>query len=734
MPTILKILEFKRLKRISLVFVGFCILFGVFSALGLQSELERWEMAAFDSRLKLRQIQMVADPDILIVAKDRLTKTLALDYPELDWNPHGPLPRAELAHLIRYLTQHGAKVILLDVELKEPKPGDDELEAAIADAGNVYAGFSLRNKLSLEDSAGCLLPQQSRREQVFFQKLAPYALKQVPFSLSPNLDCHLGPLDGGTQLLSFLPEMKGVGGISIEYFNEEAIRTVPLLYRTPDSRFYTYLGFSPLLSSNAVLANGQNKNEIGLKRSERSLQLPLNQKGELFINWKRPYRSSLQKGKDYIENKADTQGLIMLNGGEVYPYISAGELLLKARKENVIPYASKQQEKLYQTILKRHQFYSLFEAPGNPETPEVFFKNKVIVYGDTIRDIHRTPVSESFRGAEIVASAYDMLKNDEHFIAPKNGWFFWVSIVGLCVFMLSLLVRKQTQNLMAFVIPALMIGAFVIFNLVSFVKWGWWLPIVQPVLLMLLTFAGGGFYRYKNQVAETAALTRVFSNYVSPQVMKEILKSPEKVMENLKGKKQEVTVLFTDIQSFTSTFEHEDPEVLVNQMNEYFDAMVAVILKHDGTIDKYIGDAIMAFFGAPQPDELHALNAAKAVLEMQQEMTKLNQKWELAGKKQLHQGISLSSGTVFVGNFGASQNKSFTVMGSVVNLGSRLETLTRKVNCGIILSEKTAQMIQNHFEVNYLGEAELKGFQNKIPFYTIANAKISFEYIQSPSK
>jgi adenylate cyclase len=317
-----------------------------------------------------------------------------------------------------------------------------------------------------------------------------------------------------------------------------------------------------------------------------------------------------------------------------------------------------------------------------------------------------------------------MLKNDEHFIASKNGWLFWVAIVGLCVFMLSLLVRKQTQNLMAFVIPALMIGAFVIFNLVSFVKWGWWLPIVQPVLLMLLTFAGGGFYRYKNQVAETAALTRVFSNYVSPQVMKEILKSPEKVMENLKGKKQEVTVLFTDIQSFTSTFEHEDPEVLVNQMNEYFDAMVAVILKHDGTIDKYIGDAIMAFFGAPQTDEHHALNAAKAVLEMQQEMTKLNQKWELAGKKQLHQGISLSSGTVFVGNFGASQNKSFTVMGSVVNLGSRLETLTRKVNCGIILSENTAQKVQNDFEVAYLGEAELKGFQDKIPFYTIVKLKV----------
>lgn len=723
MLTFLNALQFKQLARISLVLVVCLLLLGLFYALGLWSELERWEMVAFDSRLRLRQIQMVADPDILIVAKDRLTKTIALDYPELNWDPHGPLPRAELANLIRYLSKHGAKAILLDVEFKESKPGDNDLKAAIGEAGNVYAGFSLRDKLIESAAKQCILVQQKEREQVFFKKLSQYSLKEVSTMPHTKLPCHLGPMDGGVQLLSFFPEMKGVGGISVEYFNEEMIRTVPLLYRTPDNLFYPYLGFSTILNQPSLPIQLEPEYAT-LQHQMGSLALPMNENGQVFINWKRPYRSSHQKDSDYIDMKADTQGLMMLNGGEVYPYISAGELLLKARQEQLVSYTSKQQERLYQTILKRHQFYSLFEAPGRPETPEVFFKNKVVVYGDTIRDIHRTPISETTRGVEIVASAYDMLKNDENFIAYKNNGLFWIVILGVCACMLGLLVRKKTQNLMAFVIPALMIGAFVIFNLVSFVKWGWWLPIVQPVLLMLLTFAGGGFYRYKNQVAETAALTRVFSNYVSPQVMKEILKSPEKVMENLKGKKQEVTVLFTDIQSFTSTFEHEDPEVLVNQMNEYFDAMVTVILKYDGTIDKYIGDAIMAFFGAPQVDPEHAIKAARAVIEMQEAMELLNQKWGQAGKKQLQQGISLSTGTVFVGNFGASQNKSFTVMGSVVNLGSRLEALTRKVNCGIILSENTAQKVQNDFEITYLGDADLKGFQNKIPFYTVVKAKV----------
>jgi adenylate cyclase len=199
--------------------------------------------------------------------------------------------------------------------------------------------------------------------------------------------------------------------------------------------------------------------------------------------------------------------------------------------------------------------------------------------------------------------------------------------------------------------------------------------------------------------------------------MSEIVKNPEHVLENLKGDKRELTVLFSDLQGFTQQFEHADPEEMVSQLNEYFDVMTEIILNHGGTYDKYMGDSIMAFFGAPAPVPDHAEMACRAAIEMQRAMKYLNDGWTREGRQTLTHGIGISTGEMFVGNFGSRNIKNFTVMGSNVNLGSRLEAFTRVARWPVIISARTWELSKTRIKVRDLGQIQVKGFSEHVQVY-----------------
>jgi class 3 adenylate cyclase/CHASE2 domain-containing sensor protein len=499
-------------------------------------------------------------------------------------------------------------------------------------------------------------------------------------------------------VLPILQSAKGIGVVSVDYSAEGFLREVPLLVQGYKGNLYGYLGLTPALDILKPEKITLTHEALEIKTLDDKLKtIPLNERGEILINWKHP-RGDLQQR----------------NGGNLYRQISAVDILKKMESEK--PSSA---ELTPEVVRDLSETPSLYQIPRQPNSGPFSFKDKIVFYGDTVKDIHRTPVLEVMHGTEIVASVTDMILNDDVFFTHVDlRWVYW-SIALLMLVIGIIIIQPQVNFVTANFCSAAIVFGYWLFNYQLFSNKALIMPLVIPTLLMMAAIFVADAYRYWVQDKEKRQLTNVFSNYVSPQVMAEILKSPDKAMDNLKGNKKELTVIFTDIKNFTNTFEHEDPEKMVEQLNEYFDVMIDIILKYDGTIDKFMGDAVMAFFGAPYPLVNNAEMACRAALEMQSALVELNQKWEVEGKKKLHHGIGVSTGQMFVGNFGSRNNKDFTVMGSMVNLGARLESSTRDLDADIIVSERTYELLRDLIEVKDLGKITVKGFSDPVAVYEL---------------
>ncbi len=361
----------------------------------------------------------------------------------------------------------------------------------------------------------------------------------------------------------------------------------------------------------------------------------------------------------------------------------------------------------------------IWRIRGNPISGEFSFKDKIVIYGDALADIHRTPMGVIY-GPEVVATVTDMILHDTMFIqfTPLPVTILIVLVFSLMASFFPLTFDDLPIALGASVFIAI---AYCTSSLAVFMFLGYYTPFILPVLCMTVALVGSTLWRYVVLDKESRDLTQAFGRYVSPQLMDEIQSNPGGAMENLKGSKKELTVLFSDLKGFTSTFENEDPETMVEQLNEYFDVMTNIILANKGTYDKYMGDAIMAFFGAPAEFEDHAFYAAKSAVEMCDALIDLNKKWVKEGKSELGLGVGLSTGLMFVGNFGSERVKNFTVMGSAVNLGARLEAYTRQAGMDIVISKETMAQCGNLVVVNNLGLIEVKGFSKPVEVYGLVD-------------
>jgi adenylate cyclase len=214
----------------------------------------------------------------------------------------------------------------------------------------------------------------------------------------------------------------------------------------------------------------------------------------------------------------------------------------------------------------------------------------------------------------------------------------------------------------------------------------------------------------------------MFSSYVSKRIVDELIRDPSKA--KLGGDRKEITVLFSDIRGFTNFSEKHQPEEVVSLLNEYLGAMTQIVFEHDGTLDKFVGDAIMALWGAPvgQPD--HAERACRCAVDMITKLKELQNKWTAEGKYAIDIGIGINTGDMVVGNMGAEGKKmDYTVIGDNVNLGARLESLTRKYNNHIIISEYTYGKVKDMVKVNELGSVTVKGKEQPVVIYDLVGVK-----------
>lgn len=244
-----------------------------------------------------------------------------------------------------------------------------------------------------------------------------------------------------------------------------------------------------------------------------------------------------------------------------------------------------------------------------------------------------------------------------------------------------------------------------------------------PMLALSITsFITGLWYHRSLERREKRVIKETFGRYMSPQIVNELLKNPSLIRPG--GVKKELTIFFCDIRDFTLISEKMNPDSLVDMVNSYFSAMTEVVFSNGGVIDKFIGDAIMAFFGAPIDDPDHAVKACRCALQMVDRLEEFNKKNSEKGYSPLMIGIGINTDVVVIGNMGSESRMDYTVIGDGVNLASRVEGLTKEYKVPIVISENTANKIKDHFALICLGEVKVKGKEKSVKVYSIKNKEV----------
>ncbi len=372
--------------------------------------------------------------------------------------------------------------------------------------------------------------------------------------------------------------------------------------------------------------------------------------------------------------------------------------------------------------------------PGAPNDPKSFriisavnmlhgtsdltpLKNGIVLVGATAADLHDSllvPTSGGLPmpGVEVHASAIDTVLG-RHWLNPLPVWamVLFLFIVGLLIgLMLPRMRARWSLLLTIFIWACVVVGAFLLFDR------GWLLSILWPSLTLVFAYAAVTLERRIAADRQRRELKNAFSRYVSPSVVETIIADPSHL--ELGGERKRMSVLFSDICGFTSISEGLSPEKLVEILNIYLSRMTAIVFENRGVLDKYIGDAVMAFWNAPfeQPD--HAWLAVSTALKMQQVLDEMN-KAKAFGEVEIRIGVGINTGDMVVGNVGGETRFDYTVIGDNVNLGSRLEGLTRTYGVGVIVSETTYNELKDRIVARRLDKVAVKGKKEPVIIFEV---------------
>ena len=246
-----------------------------------------------------------------------------------------------------------------------------------------------------------------------------------------------------------------------------------------------------------------------------------------------------------------------------------------------------------------------------------------------------------------------------------------------------------------------------------------WAPFL---VLLTLSYASTLIFKVISEEQQRKLVRSVFNQYVAPEVVKKLIESPEAL--ELGGQRKEVSIFFSDIRSFTTLSEMYDPELIISQLNEYLDVMTHSIFQCNGTLDKYVGDEIMAIWGAPIDDPYHALKAVHCGWKQLELLKQLHETWQMKNKPLFDIGIGINTGEVIVGNIGSTIMKDYTVIGDHVNYAARLEGVTRQFStddhvCRFIISHTTYAAVKDYCQVKTLGDIPVKGKKKTFPIYEV---------------
>jgi adenylate cyclase len=612
----------------------------------------RLENAAFDQRARWTAKPEKADPRIVIIDIDNAS------FDELqDKLGRWPWPRQVWTEIVRYVNKGQPAAIVFDAaftgEQKEAPQMDDDFARMMQNSGKTVLGFSfLPTAVSGNHS--------SRQDaSIFAAQGTRFGSELKSGEWTPNL-----PLDKLARAAA------GLGSINSTADEGGLIRREPV--------YFVYQGRAyPTLGAKAV--------EVATTRGK-----PEDKEGWVARkSWLGT--SSLSRGRKSIP--VDGEGrVLMLWHGHANKFYDGGEQKVETYKR--IP--------LWEVICSIYPD----QCPNvEHKHPADEFQGKIVLVGASAAGSYEprpTPLDKQPPGFFAHATLIDNLLNGAAMLEAPS----WLSVI-LILFMSVVGGAIQLKQNSFRTGVMLVFGALVLFfagNVALFGASHFVLPLVAPCITLALSYSGASTARYVTTGRELRQTRGALERYIAPQLAKYVMAN-----ENLAGDKRELTILMSDVRNFTTMTEKSDPMELIALLEEYLSAMTDIIFKHNGIVDKFIGDGILAYWGAFTPDHNHAAEASQAALEMIEKVKELNAHWAAQGKAPIAIGIGVNTGSVIFGQLGKGKKAEITVIGDPVNLAARLESLNKEMHTSIIISEETRNRLGNEAQVKALGGVKVKG-------------------------
>ncbi len=568
-----------------------------------------------------------------------------------------PWPRAIWADLLEFLSLGGAKVVLFDILFTERS--DEQNDGALAEATLTSQNVYHSMMIRREESDPAKKGASEFGKPLPSVFAARFGVKNITGALTakPGQENNEYALPVGLLHAA----SRGVAVVEFPPDSDGVLRrTKPL--REYQGKYFPVLGLAPFIddASAVVIREGS------LSINDRTI--PLDRDGNYFIN--------------------------MYDVNNVAPY-SLGGIFASLQK------------------IRKGDVEDLVVNPGE-------FKDAIVFVGASAaatHDVKTSPLGQNLPGVIFhVALASNYLLND--FLTPPDRRLTLISAL-LGAFLSSLVIFFSRRFLLRVTFPLVLLSVYAGVVLYAFKS----NVLVEAVPFVFSTvsssFLSFGYLTF-TEGAEKRRVSHLFTQYVSKDVLHEVLNNYEEYMKSSAGQKVELTVLFSDIRNFTTMSETTPPEKIVEMLNVHFTAMADIILKHNGTIDKYIGDAIMAFWGAPVPTKDHAEQAVLAGIEMLAALSEVNKALTDRGfGHEIKIGIGINTGAATIGNIGSEKKKNYTVVGDTVNLASRLESITKEHKTPLIFSEYTHEKIKDKIACALIGNVKVKGREQAVSIYTV---------------
>lgn len=624
----------------------------------------------------------------------------AVDEKSLDELGRWPWPRTTVSRLVEKLVEHDVKVIGFDMVFSSPEDSiqSHELEKLKQDllndpsrAHDIQAALDRFIQQSNHDEQFASILRQSRRAVLgyFFH----FNARDVEHLDSLELQSHLDNIKP-SQYSAFIranpevdlsaipfPEIyaveSNVSALSKKvrragYFNffsepDGSQRKLPLIVKAQDpitKRDHFFPPLSVRILEKFVGGSLMFRiNDFGIEEvvlnGEEPIVIPTNEKGDFYIN--------------YLGKRGR------------FPYVSITDIL-RDRKDKI--------------------------PPG-------FLKDKIILVGATapaMEDLRVTPFDSVFPGVEVQATIINNILH-QNFIYQPNWIVILDALVLLGLGLFLILLYSRIQPFWGAGVWGLVSIFLFFFNNWVFVHKHVFLSNIFPQIENMFLFFGLILYRHFTEEKEKQFIKTVFGKYLSPQVINQIIKDPGKL--KLGGEEKEMTALFTDLASFTTISEQLTPTQLVEMLNEFFTEMTQILIRHGGTLDKYDGDAIKAFFGAPVHFPDHAKRACFVSIEMQDRLKELRELWKNQGRPQLKMRVGLNTGRMVVGNLGSKYRMDYGMNGDSVNLAARLESVNKVFGTETIISESTYEQARDFISVRELDVIKVVGKEQPVKIYEL---------------